>query len=56
MLFQQDSESDDVDESQKRNVEFVIANGYSTKPLKFLKNTQRDGVVCMRANLQAMGL
>ena len=37
MLFQQDSDSGEVNESPKRSVEFVIAGRYLMKPLEFLK-------------------
>ena len=42
MLFQQDSDSGDVDERQKRSVKLVIASEYSTKPLEFLKEALNE--------------
>ena len=37
VLFQQNGDSGNVDEGQKRSVEFVIASKHSAKPLEFLK-------------------
>ena len=37
MLFQQNDNSSNVDESQERSVEFVIARKYPAKPFELLE-------------------
>ena len=39
MLFQQNSNSTDINESQERGIELIIACKDSTKPLEFLEET-----------------